>query len=148
MRTPLFSKLRKTNGTEINAADAFAADGSVNVTVVAGGAGGGGGATAEDVTLLNAVTATGPSTLYTVAAKQTLTLEISGTATSATVDFRGHGPSGTARSVFGVRKSDAEIATSGTMNELWTFEIAGLTSFSVNLSAVAGGNVSVRGKAV
>lgn len=145
MRTPLFSKLRKTNGTEINAADAFAADGSVNVTVVAGG---GGGATAEDVTLLNAVTATGPSTLYTVAAKQTLTLEISGTATSATVDFRGHGPSGTARSVFGVRKSDAEIATSGTMNELWTFEIAGLTSFSVNLSAVAGGNVSVRGKAV
>lgn len=80
---------------------------------------------------------------------KTLTIEIYGTSTSRTIAFIGRGPSGTDRAIMGVRLSDlaTAVSTTGT-GELWQFDVTGLVSVFCDLQAVAGGNVSVKGRMV
>jgi hypothetical protein len=102
-----------------------------------------------DVTLQNAVTSNGVGTPFSVAAYKTLTIEITGTSTSRTIAFEGSSVSGAYYPIQGVRLSDLSFGTSTTGNsEVWQFDITGLTNFRANLTAVTGGNVSVKGKAV
>lgn len=80
---------------------------------------------------------------------KTLTIEIWGTSATRNVAFMGIGPSGTARPINGVNLTDftVDVSTSGT-GELWQFDVTGLTSVIMDLTAVSGGNVSVKGKLV
>ena len=78
-----------------------------------------------------------------------LTVEIYGTSTARTIAFIGRGPSGTDRAIMGVRLSDLSTATSTTgTGELWQFDITGLTAVFCDLQVVAGGNVTIKGRAV
>lgn len=76
--------------------------------------------------------------------------EISGTSTSRTLIFEVSGTeNGTYSAIQGVRLSDISLATQTTeIGGIWQFEgLAGLW-FRVRVSAIAGGNVTVKGKAV
>lgn len=103
----------------------------------------------QDVTLQNAATATGNGTALDVKGLKTLTVEVSGTSTSRTVIFEGASVSGTYYPITGVKLSDYTSATQTTgTGEVWQFDITGLVNVRARVSAVAGGNVSVKGKAV
>jgi len=102
----------------------------------------------QDVTLLDAQTATKTVTLD-VKTFNTLVIEVYGTAASRQLNFLCKSASDVNRAIQGVRLSDYAMATSTTTNnEIWSFDVTGLDSFVLDLTAVTGGNVSVKGKAV
>jgi hypothetical protein len=114
------------------------------LTVLTGGA-----SSAVDVTFQDAATVAADGTVFTVGGNKTLTVEIYGTSTSRTIAFIGRGPSGVDRAIMGVRTSDfaTGVSTTGS-GEIWQLDITGLTSVFCDLQAVAGGSVSVKGRAV
>lgn len=100
-------------------------------------------------TFHDAKTTTGNGTALEVKGLSTLTIEIYGTSSSRTVTFYAKSKSGTLRALMGVRLSDFATATSTTgTGEIWQFDITGLDYVVMDLTAVDGGNVSVKGRAV
>jgi hypothetical protein len=103
----------------------------------------------KDIIFQDTATTTGNGTAFEVGAYKTLTIEIYGTSSSRTVTFYGKSESGTLRAITGIKLSDFTTATSTTgTGELWQFDITGLKYVVIDLTAVAGGNVSVKGRAV
>lgn len=107
------------------------------------------GSKTEDVTFHDAATAAADGTAFTVEGYKTLTVEITRTAGTSTVAFMAEGPSGADIPLMGVNLSTlaTAISTTGT-GELWQFDITGLTKVFMDLTAVATGPVTVKGKAV
>jgi hypothetical protein len=103
----------------------------------------------KEHTFHNAATTTGNGTAFEVGAYKTLTVEIFGTSTGRTVTFYAKGPSGTLRALMGVKISDlsTSVNTTGT-GEIWQFDITGLNQIVMDLTAVTGGNITVKGRAV
>lgn len=105
----------------------------------------------KDVTFHNAATVAGNGTPFDVDEWKTLTVEISGTSTGRTVTFYAKGASGTLRPLAGTKISAAPltvaVSTTGT-GELWQFDITGLNSVIMDLTAITDNNVSVKGRAV
>lgn len=100
-----------------------------------------------DVTFHNAATVAANGAAAVVAGYKTLTIEIYGTSTSRTITFYGKSASGTLRAISGVKLSDLSIATNTTGTaEIWVFDVSGLESVTIDLTAVAGGNVTVKGR--
>lgn len=98
----------------------------------------------ERLTLINATEA--PIKIPTVVGqKKQITLEIFGTASSATVNFLCRAISGAEYPIMGVRLSDLATGTSGGLKEVWRFDVSGLSAFIVDLKTLTGGNVSVIG---
>jgi hypothetical protein len=107
------------------------------------------GSSVTDVVLQDTATAIGNGTPFTVGSNKTLTIEINGTSTSNTIVFEGSSISGTYYAIQGVKLLDYTMASQTTgINELWTFDLTGLSSFRARISNVSGGSVSVKGKAV
>lgn len=77
-----------------------------------------------------------------------LQVEIYGSATSATVEFYTIGRSGEERPIMGYKQMDASTASTGAMDDVISFEVTFADKFVVRLTAVAGGAVSVNGRAV
>ena len=73
----------------------------------------------------------------------TVEIEVYGTATSATVKFKGAGKSGVDRDRMGVNMADFSTALSAGMGQVFQLNIGGLDSLLLEVSAVSGGNVSV-----
>lgn len=102
-----------------------------------------------EITLQNAVSSAGVGTPFVVGAYKTLTIEITGTATTRNITFEGSSISGAYYSIQGVKLTDLSFGTSTTgINEVWSFDVTGLSTFRANLTTVVGGTVSVKGKAV
>ncbi|OMF54685.1 hypothetical protein BK138_16130 [Paenibacillus rhizosphaerae] len=119
--------------------------------------GGGGGTTPtpKDVTLQNAASAAGNGTAFAPTdGNYTLTFEITGTSTSRAVNFELAGPSGTYMPTTAYNVSDPSKygpSTTGGNNsapESWQVEVPAGYSFRARISSVAGGTVTVKGKAV
>jgi hypothetical protein len=103
----------------------------------------------DNVTFQSAATATGNGTAFEVGIYKTLTVEIYGTSSTRTVTFYAMGKGATLRALSGVRMSDLTVAASTTgTGEIWQFDITGLDYVYMDLTAVAGGNVTVKGKAI
>lgn len=101
------------------------------------------------VTLQDVATVAGNGTVFQVGGKKNLTIEITGTSTSRTILFEGSSVSGAFYPVQGIKLQDYAMATQTTgKDEVWLFDITGLVSFRAKISAVAGGNVTVKGNAV
>ena len=78
-----------------------------------------------------------------------LTVEISGTATSSTVTFYAKGLAGELRQLSGIKIHGLTVADETTgKNEMWQFDVSGLVSVIMDLTAVVGGNISVKGRLV
>ncbi|MBB3132104.1 hypothetical protein FHS19_006831 [Paenibacillus rhizosphaerae] len=143
--TPTQSKQINSAGEIVNPADTY--EGDVQRVKIK--------ATAQDVTLQNATTAAGDGKPFAPTdGNYTLTYEITGTSTSRTVVFEIAGPSGvfiptTAFNVTDPTKYGPQ--TTGGSNgapESWQVEVPAGYSFRARLSSVAGGNVTIKGKAV
>ncbi|MGG4090548.1 hypothetical protein [Paenibacillus lautus] len=145
--TPVPSRQLNSAGKVVNPADSYDPDGAQRVRVT--------GAAAQSVTLQNNATAAGNGTPFAPEdGNYTLTFEINGTSTSRTVLFELAGPSGqympvTAFSVTDPTKFGPQTTGgSNTAPESWQVEVPAGYSFRARVSAVAGGNVTVKGKAV
>ncbi|WP_017814455.1 hypothetical protein [Paenibacillus shenyangensis] len=79
-----------------------------------------------------------------VGQKKQITIAVSGTASSATVNFKGRS-GGVTASLAGIRP-DYTTGSSAGMNEVWKFDLSGLTHFTVEVASVSGGNVTVQGR--
>jgi hypothetical protein len=103
----------------------------------------------EIISFHSEATSTGNGTGFSVKSYRTLTVEIYGTSATRTITFYGVGQSGTLRAITGVKLSDYSTgqSTTGT-GELWQFDITGLETIYMDLTAVSGGNVTVKGRAV
>lgn len=100
-----------------------------------------------DVVLQNNVSTIGSGTPLQVGNIKTLTLEISGSSTSQTVVFQGASSSGTYYAIQGTRLNDLTVGSQSTsLGEIWQFDVTGLVSFQANITAISGGNVTVKGK--
>ncbi|CAM3297483.1 MULTISPECIES: hypothetical protein [Paenibacillus] len=145
--TPVPTKHINSDGQIVNPADSYdPEDGAQKVKIKA---------SALDVTLQNAASAAGNGTPFAPQdGNYTLTFEITGTSTSRTVMFELAGPSGqympvTAFSVTDPTKFGQQTTGgSNTAPESWQVEVPAGYSFRARISAVAGGNVSIKGKAV
>lgn len=106
------------------------------------------GAIRTQHTFHNAATvAADGTTMNILSGQHPLAVEISGTSTSRTIDFKGKVAGGVDyRSIMGVNLATlaTAIQTTGN-NELWQFDVSCLASVMMDLSAVAGGNVTVKG---
>lgn len=84
---------------------------------------------------------------FNVGVYKTLTFEIYGTSTSRTVNFMVTSFNGSPRGLVGIKSEDGlnAISTTGT-GEVWQLPIEGLKTVFFGLSAVDGGNVSIKGR--
>lgn len=102
-----------------------------------------------DSTLQNNASAIGNGTPLSVGNIKTLTIEVSGTSSSQTVVFEGASVSGTYYAIQGTKLNDLSVGSQTTsLGELWMFDVTGLVNFRARISAITGGNVSVKGKGV
>lgn len=99
-------------------------------------------------TFQNAATAAGKGQEFPVGGMTSLLVEIYGSATSATVEFKAKSFSGTERPLVGIKVPDMSTGTSGGMNEVYQFDVTGWETIIADLTAVTGGDVTVKGKAV
>lgn len=104
---------------------------------------------ADNIILQNATTIVSVGTPFSVNAFKTITIEISGTSTSRTINFEACSVSGAYYPITGVKLLDYSMATSTTgNNEVWQFDITGMENFRTNVTSIVGGSVTVKGKAV
>jgi hypothetical protein len=105
----------------------------------------------KDVVFHDTATVAANGTIFEVEEFKTLTVEIFGTSTGRTVTFYAKSASGTLRPLVGTKISaspiSTAISTTGT-GELWQFDITGLHSIIMDLTAITDNNVSVKGRAV
>lgn len=103
----------------------------------------------ENVVLQSGATVAGNGTPYTVGAKKTLTLAITGTSTSFIIVFEEGDADGNYTPCMGVRRSDLSTGTQSTATgEVWQFDFVGAYTFRARISAIGNGNVTAKGKAV
>ncbi|HYE12268.1 MAG TPA: hypothetical protein VEF53_19020 [Patescibacteria group bacterium] len=104
----------------------------------------------KDVIFHNAAEEAGNGNEVFVNRSHTLTVEIFGTSETRTVTFYGKGLGGELRAIEGEKLAASTTkATSTTGNdEFWRFKVVGLVSVVMDLTAVSGGNVSVKGRLI
>lgn len=99
----------------------------------------------------DAAVAAADGAVFTVGGYKTLVVEILRSATSGTIAFKGRGPTGADIALMGVNLGTFATATStnGT-GELWQFDISGLSSVLMDITAIVagGGSITVKGTAV
>jgi hypothetical protein len=106
------------------------------------------GSSTQQVTLANAVTTTGTQPAQAVGGFKTLTIEVYGTATSYSVQIQGIGNSGTPYTLTATNLTGLTTTQNITTAGLYQFDVTGLTSVQANITAVSGGNVTVKGELV
>ena len=100
-------------------------------------------------TFHDVATSTSNGKALNVKAFKTLRVKITGTSSSRTVTFYARDIDGNLTALMGVRMSDFSTATSTTgTGEYWQFDVTGIEAVVMDLTAVSGGNVTVKGKAV
>ncbi|WP_371017382.1 hypothetical protein [Pseudalkalibacillus sp. JSM 102089] len=110
------------------------------------------GSIVTDVTLQNAVSATGNGTAHTPVNDVKLRLEINGTSTSRTINFEMASISGTYIPVTAFNITDptkygtSTTGGSNTTPEFWEVDVPAGFSFRARVSAITGGTVTVKGK--
>jgi hypothetical protein len=85
-----------------------------------------------------------------VAINKTLSITIYGTATARTVNFYTVSCSNELIPILGFNISTADLAntTSGTTTEIWQFDVTALGNIVMAVSAISGGNLTIKGTVV
>ena len=106
------------------------------------------GSNTANITLANAVTAIGVQPAQNVGGNKTMVIEVYGTATSFAVTIQGAGPSGTPYALTATNLTGMTTTQSITTAGLYQFDVTGIKSVDVNVTAVSGGSVTVAGELV
>lgn len=109
------------------------------------------GSNVQDVTFHDAATEIGDGASLTVNGLKTLTVGITsaGGNSARTIQFRGVDAAGNDNLMTGVKLSDLSTGSSTTATgETWQFDITGLDTVYMPLTAITDGIVTVKGKAV
>ncbi|WP_425203602.1 hypothetical protein [Priestia megaterium] len=107
------------------------------------------GSFVKPVTLQNAATAVGNGTEFPIESYSKLNIKATGTATSFTVVFEAAHADGVYEPVMGIKMATFDMSNQmTTKNESYQLEVAGYATFRARVTAVVGGNVSVKGNAV
>jgi hypothetical protein len=107
------------------------------------------GSLTKDISLQDTISTVGDGTAFTVGSFKTLNIKIVGTSTSRTVAFEVAGFDGVYEPLQGMKTSDFSMATQTTgNNESWQFDVTGFVSFRARIVNIAGGYVTVKGRAV
>lgn len=78
-----------------------------------------------------------------------MTVFITGTSTSRTIEFKGADDNGNWYSIPAFKEPDFTLASSTTgNNEAWTIDLTKWVKVNINVTAVSGGNVTVKAKVV
>jgi hypothetical protein len=78
-----------------------------------------------------------------------ITFEITGSSSSRTIEFEGKSLSGEYYSINCINLTSLSLTTQTTgNNELWQVDLTGLVSFRTRISAISGGNVTIKGRVV
>lgn len=103
----------------------------------------------KDVVFHTVATVAANGTVIDVLDYKTLTVKITGTSATRTVTFYARDTDTNLTALMGVRLSDlaTAVSTAGT-GEYWQFDITGIHQIVMDLTAVAGGNVTIKGRAV
>lgn len=123
--------------------DSVNSDGSIKTTVT--------GSLANQINFQSTATATGNGTSLTVGGLKNLTVGITsaGGNTARTIEFHGVDAAGNDNLIAGVNKNGLNTATSTTnTGETWQFDITGLVTVYMKLTAITTGSVTVMGLAV
>lgn len=93
--------------------------------------------------------------VFSVGTYRTLTVDIDGTVTSATVLFKYKGENGVYKTLKGMKVSDWSTGTTTaiatTAAESWMFDVTGLSTVIMDISAIVpgeGGSLTIKGRAV
>jgi hypothetical protein len=101
------------------------------------------------VVLQNAVTVAGNGDYFDVKFFKTLNIKVTGTSTSRTVIFEAAHADGVYEQIMGIKPATFDPVNQTTENNVsFQFDVTGYTRFRARVSAIAGGNVSVKGNAV
>lgn len=108
------------------------------------------GGISTEVILQNAVTTTGNGTDFVVGTNKTLRVDIFGTATARTINFYHVNSNGDTVPIQGYNISTASLATNttGITPETWVFEVTALNKVRMAVSAISGGNLTIKGTVV
>lgn len=99
----------------------------------------------SNVTLADAIT-TPVDCILPAGNYDTVTLEIFGTATDATINFKASFASGTYIDYNGLQIPNYASGTVGTIGQVWQFDIEGIETLMLSVVSVTGGNLSIKGK--
>lgn len=103
----------------------------------------------ESITFHNYANAVGNGTEFQVGYYKTITLDTIGSSTARTLIFEVCGDNNTWLPITGIRNSDLTPMTQTTsQGESFTFSVTGFKAFRVRISAISGGNIVVKGRAV
>jgi hypothetical protein len=100
-------------------------------------------------TFHNAVTTTGDGTDMFVNGMSTLAVNIQGTSSSRTVEFYASYDGTTYNPITGINTNGLTtgVSTTGT-GQTWQFDVSGFEKFRAKITAIAGGNCTIKGRAV
>ena len=102
----------------------------------------------DNIVFQNAAETTGNGTSFEVGPYTSLRIKITGTSTSRTITFYEKDVDGNLTAISGVRASDFTVGTSTTGTaESWLFDVSCAYKIVMDLTAVAGGNVTIKGRA-
>lgn len=98
----------------------------------------------------DAATKVGQGNIMDVASHKTLSVTIYGTATARTVKFYTVSCSNELVPILGFNVSNADLVdnTVGTTTEIWQFDVTALSNIVMGISAISGGNLTVKGLVV
>jgi hypothetical protein len=102
-------------------------------------------------TFQDASTVAGDGVTFSVEGYKILTIQIMGTSTSRSIVFQAKGAASDAiwDSIMGVNLTTFAAAVNTTGNrEFWQFDVTGLKEIKIRVNSVAGGYVTIKGRAV
>ena len=100
----------------------------------------------RDYILIDEATSTGDSAVLSVADEDVITLAITGTATSLTLEFVGE-IDGNYLPIAAIDKATFDVVTEATsLDKLYVIDVSTLKTFKIVISAISGGNVTVNGR--
>lgn len=101
------------------------------------------------VVLQNAVSAIGNGDYFEVKFFKTLNIKVTGTSQSRTVVFEAAHADGVYEQIMGIKPATFDPVNQTTENNVsFQFDVTGYTRFRARITAISGGNVSVKGNAV
>ena len=97
----------------------------------------------------NSVTSIGTGTIYSPVHNDQITIYITGTSASRTINFEGSDSEGNWFPALATKLPDITMASSTTgTNEVWVLDTSNFVTYRTNITVISGGTVRITGRIV